>query len=427
MKSRSTSHISLVATVIAAIIFSLAVHSQAQTEKILHNFSLGNFGAVPAGGLIFDSAGNLYGTTLAGGPLNYCNNQGCGLVYRLANVNGVWMEKVLRDFPSNIEGSSDLIFDAAGNLYGTTLTGGSTTTCADTGHTGCGTVYELTPTSSGQWTRKVLYAFPGGANGAAPYAKLIFDSAGNLYGTTGFGGSASGGTVFKLSPGFGGAWRETVLYNFTCQADGCDPQCPLAMDSAGNLYGTAYFSSPGFGVVFEVSPTTSGVWTEITLYTFQGGADGETPTAGLIFDSSGNLYGTTNFGGGTTGCNKVGCGTAFELSPNGDGTWTETILHSFVGGKDGNEPASMLVFDSAGNLYGTTFSGGSSNKGTAYELSPGSGGTWTEKILHSFTASTTDGGDPGAGALVLDSSGNLYGTTQIGGTSNLGVAYEITP
>jgi hypothetical protein len=231
--------------------------------------------------------------------------------------------------------------------------------------------------------------------------------------------------VFKLSPNSSGAWTETVLHTFTFNNDGADPRGPVAFDAAGNLYGTTLESKPGFGIVYELSPTTSGPWTETILYTFANGADGAAPYGGVVFDASGNLYSTAYEGGNLADCSKQGCGTVFELSPAGSG-WAETTIHTFTGGTDGQNPQTGLIWDAAGNLYGTTATGGHKN-GIVFELSPGSGGTWTEKILHAFAGPTTDGGEPGRGPLVFDSLGNLFGTTLAGGTLGYGTVYEIKP
>jgi uncharacterized repeat protein (TIGR03803 family) len=233
-----------------------------------------------------------------------------------------------------------------------------------------------TPTAGG-WSEKVLHSF-NDTDGAYSSAGLIFDKNGNLYGTTLEGGdygcSASGcGTVFELTPTAGGGWTETVLLNFN-GSDGSGPQAGLIFDAAGNLYGTTVGGGTncppfGCGTVFELTPTAGGGWTEKVLHSFGNGTDGANPFAGLIFDAAGNLYGTT-YGGGTYRCGASGCGTAFELTPAAGGSWTETVLYSFSRGNDGFEPEAGLIFDSAGNLYGTTAVGGTYDGGTVFELTP---------------------------------------------------------
>src|ERR1700722_15157836 len=285
---------------------------------------------------------------------------------------------------------------------------------------------------------KVIFRFPGGAGGDDPYP-VISDAAGNLYGVTQFGGVSSGdgwGTVYKLSPGSGGSWNETVLYSFTGGADGGSPEAALTMDAAGDLYGTTqagglFDCGQYWGVGFEVLPHGDGTGSEKVLHSFTGTPDGFAPVNGVVFDKSGNLYGTTGAGG-------TGEGTVFELMPNGDGTWTENILENFSStGKLGNHPSSTLFFDKAGNLYGTMASGGdlSCNKpfgcGTVFELSPQAGGTWTTRILHTFSG--PEGGDPDW--LTMDGSGNLLGAAYDQGSTactatffpGCGTVFELSP
>jgi uncharacterized repeat protein (TIGR03803 family) len=388
----------------------------APTEKILYSFN-GTNGSQPYAGLIFDTAGNLYGTTYYGGTYNY------GTVFELTpSYHGRWTEKVLHSFNYN---STDgyypvggLIFDASGNLYGTTSFGGSGA-CNDGESGGCGTVFELTPGRHGKWTEKVLYSFNnnGDTGGAYPDGDLIFDASGNLYGTTfngGFGGPAGNGTVFELTPVAGG-WTEKTLFDLN--ADGSNPYAGVIFDAKANLYGT----TEATGIVFGLTPEGGGSWTEATLHTFvNNGTDGYDPAGSLIFDSVGNLYGTTLFGG--TG----GAGTVFELTPAGGGVWTEEILYNFGNGKFGYGPSAAVIFDASGNLYGTTFDGGTYNYGTVFELSPKSGGGWAESVLHNFNNNGKDGYGSGA-AVIRDAVGDVYGTTTLGGAYGDGVVFEITP
>ncbi|MGH9206790.1 MAG: choice-of-anchor tandem repeat GloVer-containing protein, partial [Acidimicrobiales bacterium] len=292
--------------------------------------------------------------------------------------------------------------DSSGNLYGTTGSGGASND---------GVVFKLTPGG----TETVLHSFAGGASdGSLPAAGLIADSSGNLYGTTSEGGASNNGVVFKLSPD----GTETVLHTFAGgSSDGANPRAGLIADSSGNLYGTTGSGgASNDGVVFKLTPGG----TETVLHTFMGGGDGAFPLAGLIADSSGNLYGTTESGGGTGCIAGFGCGTVFKLSPGG----TETVLYSFKGGpSDGAQPFAGLYADSSGNLYGTTSGGGASRWGTVFKLSPG--GTET---VYSFTGGS-DGGQPVAG-LIADSSGNLYGTIEHGGapgcSGGCGVVFKLT-
>ena len=325
--------------------------------------------------------------------------------------------QVLYNFTSGSDGYapvSTLVVDKAGNLYGTTfLGGGSSIICPS----GCGTVFKLSAPSSrdGAWKETVLYRFTGGSDGSGPYAGLVFDKVGNLYGTAVGGGTvtcsngANGcGVVFELSPPAapGGAWTETVLHTFS-GSDGSNPRARLTFDQAGNLYGTAWSGggrsgcgSAGCGVVFELMAPAAqgGAWTYSVLHSFsQNGSDGFLPESDVIFDQTGNLYGTTTVGGtGNAG------GTVFELETP---TWTETILYTFPIAKTGNSgPAAGVIFDQAGNLYGTTEGGGTSDEGTVFELTP-SGGAWTESVLFNGAAPASGF----RGDLIFDQS-NLYGT-----------------
>jgi uncharacterized repeat protein (TIGR03803 family) len=412
-------------------------------EKVLHNFN-GMDGEQSQAGLIFDAAGNLYGTTANGGTNTCGGSYGCGTVFELSPMaGGGWTETVLHNFEDNgsdgFYPQASLIFDAAGNLYGTTVNGG-TSTCG--GGYGCGTVFELSPKPGGGWTETVLHSFGDGTDGANPYwGGLIFDAAGNLYGTTTGGGTDTCpqygcGTVFELSPTGGGAWTETVLYSFHRGSDGHVPAAGLTMDATGNLFGTTTEGGTGncltgqthgCGTVFELSPTSGGRWTEAVLHNFGSGSDGIYPTSSLTFDSAGNLYGTTQAGG------IYDFGTVFELMAAAGGGWTETVVYTFNdNGADGYAPAAgALIFDAAGNLYGTTTYGGAYFFGTVFKLTPTVRGTWTETLLHEFAG--PDGYSPWAG-VIFDATGNLYGTTINGGTHQCndqdfgcGTVFELMP
>jgi uncharacterized repeat protein (TIGR03803 family) len=390
------------------------------TEQVLYNFGSGSDGAFPQAALIFDAAGNLYGTTEEGGTNGY---NGYGTVFELTPAQGGgWTEQALHSFNYNATDGAypyygNLISDAAGNLYGTTNAGGTY---------GVGMVFELARTGlPGPPRRRVLYSFKyNGTDGNSPLAGLIFDAAGNLYGTTSAGGAYGGGTVFELTPTPGGDWTEQVLYSFNSNngADAYYPSASLIFDAAGNLYGTtqsggSYYS----GAVFQLTPTKGGGWTEQVLYSFTGSEDGGCPFAGLIFDSAGNLYGTTAFAAGFSGT----AGNVFELTPTQGGGWTEHVLHLFGNAGDGMFPYAGLIFDTAGNLYGTTIAGGSYGGGTVFELTPMQGGGWNEQLLHSF-GNGADGANPYAG-LTFDAAGNLYGATGLGGTYDSGTVFELTP
>jgi len=346
---------------------------------------------------------------------------GVGTVFELTpKAGGSWSEKVLHTFGSGTDGTYPLggmIFDAAGNLYGTAQLGGAN---------GYGIVFELMPKAGGGWTEKVLHSFASGADGQQPEGTLIFDSAGNLYGTTQYGGAYNVGTVFELRSTAGGSWAEKVLHTFGSGTDGTYPIGGVTFDAAGNLYGTAQFGGAnGDGTVFELTPKAGGGWTETTVHSFDNRADGAEPVASVIFDAAGNLYGTT-YSGGT-----YLYGTVFKLTPTGGGGWTETTLHSFPNnnGVDGSNPAyGSLIFDAGGNLYGTASYGGraSPGGGTVFELTPTTGGSWEYTVLHTFRDNGRDGLNPGSG-LIFDAAGNLYGTTWEGGAFGSGTVFEITP
>jgi uncharacterized repeat protein (TIGR03803 family) len=398
----------------------------AGTYKILHTLTRAKY---PAGNLTLDAAGNLYGTTNNGGGSG-CG-VGCGTVWKLGrDPKGTWTVSILHVFTGR-DGAiptAGLVFDAAGNLYGTTSAGGyHQFGCGSSSGNGCGVVFKLAPNSDGTFTESVIYKFLGwgDGDGSAPLAGLIFDAVGNLYGTTWEGGSGFGcggngcGTVFELSPSPSGAWTESVLHRFT-GADGGHANAGLIFDAAGNLFGATYDGGTDTsGTVFELKPNGDGTWTESVLYSFTGGADGGFPNTDLVFDAAGNPYGMTEFGGGS------GRGVVFKLKPDSDGTWTESVLYSFTGGADGDGPLAGLVFDAAGNLYGTTQGGGSSacpgGCGVVFELTPTSTG-WREAVLHSFLGY---GKNPLA-PVIFDPAGNLYGTAS-SGKANYGLIFKITP
>jgi uncharacterized repeat protein (TIGR03803 family) len=397
-----------------AVVFALTVavsqsaQAQTWTEQVLHSFGNGSDGVYPSG-MILDSVGNLYGTTSEGGIY------GVGTVFELTPTgHGGRIEQVLFNFHSPYGDGplAGLIFDPVGNLYGTT---------EGNSDSNLGAVFELTPTGGGGWTEQVLHNFNG--DGYDPEAGLVMDNAGNLYGTTGGGNQDYPyGTVFELSPTVGGEWTVKVLHSFN-GADGDDPWFgSLILDGAGNLYGTTLRGGTyGAGVVFELMPTMDGNWTETVLHSFsQDGTDGCLPWGGVILDATGSLYGTTWV------CGSNNAGVVFKLTPTGDGSWTETLLHTFGGGTDGANPEAALIFDSAGNLYGTTSAGGNYGYGygTVFELVPNSSGGWTEQILYNFRNSP-DGNAPDT-PLVLDGAGNIYGATGGGGTYGYGTAFELT-
>lgn len=410
-----------------------AIAAQAQNFSVLHSFTGGADGANPAAGLTIDHRGSLYGTTAQGGntPSNCGATRGCGTVFKIVPSGTGWITTPLFKF-SGFDGLSPLgrvVFGPDGTLYGTTYNG-QVEGCS------CGNVFNLKPTPTppqtpfSPWVETVIHqfsAYPG--EGAFPKGDVAFDSAGNLYGTTQNGGDwnlCSGGlgcgAVYELTPS-GGSWTENVIYDFTEGA--YYPVSGVVLDSSGNLYATASEGNFNNGAVIELTPSASG-WTANTLYSFTGSSNGEYPYAGLIFDRAGSLYGATLSGG------SGGGGTVFELVPSGR-DWTQSTLYSLVGSA-GSGPYATLFMDSAGNLYGTTKAAGAYGNGSVFKLTPDNGG-WTLSTLHDFTGGA-DGATP-EGSLVMDATGNLYGTTYAGGSTGAhcdssmnyecGVAFEITP
>lgn len=358
---------------------ALPARAQTYTYSLLHTFVGRGDGATPYAGLIQDSAGNLYGTTYYGGKY------GLGSVYKMDSSGNVTI------LHSCVGGSTDgkyvwggVVRDAAGNLFGTTASGGTN---------GFGTVFELT--ASGKW--KLLYSFLGfPSDGENPEAGLVRDPAGNFYGTTAGGGAGFQGTVFKLDKNL----AETVLWSFTGGSDGTYPVAGLVRDPAGNLYGTTEEGGSDGGSVFELG--TNGVLTALGI----GGS-----VAGLVRDPAGNIYGS-NFAG------TYRDGSIFEIDSSG----TVTTLYSFNSASEGGYlPLAALVRDGQGNLYGTTAYGGTAGAGTVFKLEPN--GTETE--LYSFAGYPTDGAYPEA-VLTLDAEGNLYGTTASGGSADDGTVFKLT-
>jgi len=301
-----------------------------------------------------------------------------------------------------LDPGTGLVFDRSDNLYGTTVYGGTF---------GCGTIFKVSSAATGRKVT-VLRNLRGVTDGCYPESRFLVDSAGNLYGATSGGGAAGFGTVFELSPGTHGGWTLTVLYSFQtgCSNCGQGSTAALIFDLVGNLYGTtSQGGANSYGMIFELSPVGDGTWTEQTLYSFAGGPDGYEPVPGLIFDQTGNLFGSTNVGGAYMG------GTAFELVPLVGGIWQKNTIYNF--GQFDSAPGDLTV-DASGNLYGAAITGGQYNYGTVFELVKESDGTWTHKILHSFqTSGSGDGNYPSAvsGPLLLDKGSNLWGVTTFGG------------
>jgi uncharacterized repeat protein (TIGR03803 family) len=320
--------------------------------------------------------------------------------------------QILYKFTGGNDGSlptASLVWDGVGNLYGTTYEGGAFK---------CGVVFKLMPTPEGSWKESVLYTFTGGTDGSWPVAELTFDPAGNLYGTTAGGGDFGLGTVFELVPNPDGSWTESVLHSFGAGSDGSGPFAGLSVDANGKLYGTTKVGGAfGAGTVFEIAPQPDGSWTESLIYSFTFKKDGGLPESRVILDASGNLYGFTLYQGGH------GNGAVYRLTRNMDGSWTESTLYSFKGGRDGAGPFGAPTIDKSGNIYGTTEEGGYYGHGTVFMLKPRPDGSWKKHIIHSFGQ---DVGLPQTG-LALDAAGNLYGTTTEGGGYFCGAAFRLRP
>jgi len=342
-------------------VFKLTPSGDIWVQTVIYSFAGGNDGLDPHGGVALGSDGSLYGTAVAGGNAGICAGDGCGVVYKLTPAGDLWFQTTIYNFKGGNDGwgpGSRVVFDAAGNLFSTTPNGGR--------HS-AGTIYMLSPTPNGTWRKKTIHSFTGGKDGATgSLGDLLLDAAGNIYGIAEQGGANGAGTVYKLSPTPTGRWTFTTLYAFKGMPDAGFPFGGLNFDAAGNLYGTTYFGgTAGMGAVYQLTPGPNGTWQENVLYSFQGGTDGSLPTSTLIFDANGNLFGTTS-AGGRPSCD---CGTVFKLILSG-GAWKEKIIHYFGKGFDGYAPNYGLTFDAAGNLYGATPAGGTSRKGMIFKFTP---------------------------------------------------------
>ena len=398
---------------------ALSPKALAQNFQVLHAFTDGLDGDNPFAGVTVDRHGNVYGTTAYGGTSNQ------GTVFKLAQGGSGWIFTPLYSFSGSNEGQvalAPLTVGPDGTLYGTTSFGGTS---------GLGTVFNVRPPANlcrsflCFWTGTVLHTFTGGSDGSEPgNGAVVFDQAGNLYGTTVSGGSTNGGVLYELTHSQNG-WTENIAYNMSAGTTGIMPYGGVIFDSAGNLYGTAVEGGGGSGAVYELMPSGSG-FTGRSIYAFPPGQpdDGSSPYGGVILDTAGNLYGVAFYGG------PNGAGVVYQLSPSGGG-WIENVLFAFGENNSGPAHGYPLAMDSEGNLYGTTFQGGTSQHGNVFRLSS-SNGQWVFTDLHDFTG-RADGGFP-LGGVAIDASGNLYGTTEIGGSfggncSDLGcgVVWEITP
>ena len=403
----------------------------ASTLQLLSTFSTQRGGQDAQSDLVAGRNGVLYGTTTAGGT------HGSGTAFELvppSAAHPAWRRFTLFDFDENTVGfgpaGGALLLDKQGNLYG----------AISLQLNGNGQVFKLSRPTAGSpgWTFSTLYSFTGQADGAWPNASLIMDAAGNIYGTAKGGGTRNYGLTYELSPPAPGktAWTQTVLYAFNTQFDGWNPLTGVVFDTTGNLVGTTANGgninaqcSSGCGTVFRLipPPPRQYTWTKQTLYQFSGGADGAIPESSVILDRKGVIYGTTTTGGGPGACPQTsGCGTVFSLAQS-QGSFAETILHAFQAPSDGAFPLGHLVLDASGNLLGTTALGGATNQGTIFRLSPG-GASSPETVLYDFANSTV--AQPWS-ALLPIGAGRYLGTTSNGPAGSkcggCGGIFEITP
>jgi len=417
-------------TITLAIIWVFPLTSSAESPgaspagnyKVIYSFTGTSDGAEPLSDLTFDAEGNLYGTTAGGGTYGY------GTVFEIKHTGDGWEEEVLYSFTGGSDGAwpaTGVIFDSAGSLYGVTA--------GDNYDNTPGNVFRLAPSPDGSWTESVLYSYGYGVDYLQPQSDLVIDSRGRL-----FGASAYEGLVFELEPKPKGGWKEITLYTFQGPPDGAlGSSSPVALDSSGNVWGTATAGGTGSchcslytggcGIVYELTHGSGGKWTENIVYNFvRGGGNAVTPSGGFALVNDSHMLGTSVAGGD-------GLGTIFELKKSKKG-WEQGVLYSFYGsyyhGPDGDLPVGRLETDSAGALLGVTEYGGKNGLGTLFELGPPTTAGWTEKVLHSF-AGGSDGSYPQAG-VVVDSQGHLYGTTSEGGAGTAcgsygcGTVYEIT-
>jgi uncharacterized repeat protein (TIGR03803 family) len=345
-------------------VFRLAKTPAGWAESVLYSFTSTTDGGQPYGGVTLDAQGSIYGTTVVGGSWAGCPEDGCGVVFRLQERGGTWVQDVIHAFDG---GEADgygpggpVSFDAQGNLYGMTPTGGAF---------GLGVVFRLEPTPSGPWTETVIHHFTGGEDGAAASkARLLVDDDGSLLGVATAGGAYGAGTAFRLAPEPGGGWTFTTLYAFQGYPEGVFPYGGLVRDAAGNLYGTTYYGGQkGLGTVYQLS-LADGAWYSAVLHHFRGGRDGAYPISALALGADGALYGTTSAGGVADGM-VSDHGTIFRLAQDAGGAWEAKVVHAFDGA-DGELPYAGLLPDGAGSFFGAAVHGGADGDGTLFRFTP---------------------------------------------------------
>ncbi len=380
----------------------------ANTTKLIYSFGGASDGEYTDTELVMDSAGNLYGTSVQGGTF------GGGTVFQITPAG---VHTVLYNFTGGADGGEPykgVTLDSQGNLYGTAVTGGGGG-CEG----GCGVVFKLAKTGS-TWTQSVIHTFTGATDGSGPGSPVAFDKQGNMYGTTPTGGANGVGVVYQLKPS-GASWTFKVIHAFTGGTDGSGGSAGrFFIDTAGNLFNVCTTGGAhGFGAVYEISPS-QGKWKFTALYAFKDSPDGASPYGGVVFDKAGNIYGTTYYAGAHD------LGTIYKLTHSG-AAWTESVLYSFKGGMDGASPISSLVADSAGNFYGTTSEGGATTCGCGviYKVAKNASGKWTESVVYRFP------GEPSPGfaynGMINGTAGSFYGATVHGGNGNDGAVYQFTP
>ena len=337
-------------------VFKLAPTPNGWVHTVLYSFSGGADGGEPYKGVTLDAQGNLYGTAVTGGS-GSCEG-GCGVAYKLTNSGGTWTQTVIHAFTGGNDGSGPgarLTIDQQGNLYGMAPTGGAY---------GAGTIFQIHQNTSGTWKFKVIHTFTGGADGSGGSAGQMLLRGRHVYGAATVGGIYGQGVAFELTPAQSGEWTFKTIYSFKGQPDAGFPYGGLLFDGAGNLYGTTYYDGANdLGAVYKLSPQTTGEWKEAVLYSFKGGSDGQNSIGNLVMDSVGNLYGTTSEGG-------LGSGVIFKLARGADSQWSYSVVHSFAGPPDGAFAYNGMVADTAGNFYGATVHGGADDEGSVYQFTP---------------------------------------------------------
>lgn len=409
MKPASRLFLNLLAT--SAVAGLAALPAGAATTQVIYSFGGDEDGEYADTDLVRDASGNLYGSTVLGGE------HGSGTVWQLhPNGDGTWTHSVLYSFTGGADGGEPykgVTLDGQGNLYGTAVTGGGGV-CEG----GCGVAYKLV-NNGGSWTQSVIHAFQGTDDGQGPGARLTLDDSGHVYGMAPTGGAYGAGTIYEMKPRNNGGYKFKVIHAFTGGKDGSGGSAGALVLRGGSLYGAATAGGKnGEGTIYQLESKPGGGWQFHGLYAFKGEPNAGFPYGGLAFDGLGNIFGTTYYAGADD------AGTVYQLSDTGHG-WRERVLYSFTGGADGFGSIANVVFDTAGNIYGTTSEGGAAGMGVIFKLTPGANHSWSESVAHNF-AGPPDGAFAYNG-MVGDGAGNFYGATVHGGADDEGAIYEFTP